>query len=244
MARRSGRRPHRPAAPPGADAADDGGDPDRLFLATLRVRVPPGLWAGAFTRAHPTVHVEVLNRGEVRPGVSISDHWISGRPAGLWAREIAQYPDVVRAESLAEIGHGCLYRITYRNPPVIGVYRTLGLPVPFPLRIHAGYIDWEIGARYSEFQKVLEYARSRDPDARIVSIRRRPLRNLLPELTEHQHRLLTEAMAAGYFAVPRGITLTALARRLHRSKSSISESLALIEKQLLETALRPPISTG
>jgi len=51
-------------------------------------------------------------------------------------------------------------------------------------------------------------------------------------------------MAAGYFAVPRGITLTALARRLHRSKSSISESLALIEKQLLETALRPPISTG
>jgi predicted DNA binding protein len=57
-------------------------------------------------------------------------------------------------------------------------------------------------------------------------------------LTEAQQQLLTEAMAAGYFAVPRGITLTDLARRLNRSKSSLSEAIAVIERKLLESAMR------
>ncbi len=211
----------------------------RLFLATLRLRVPRNLWTGPFSAAHPTVRVEVLNRTELGADVSVSDYWIGGHPAGVWAREIATYPDVVQIESLAEVGDGCVYRITYRNPPVIYLYRRLKLPMQFPLRIQAGVIDWEVVARYSEFQEILDHARTADPSVTIVSIRRRPLRSHLPLLTDAQHQLLSQAMAAGYFAVPRGITLTELARRLDRSKSSISESIALIEKKLLESALRP-----
>ncbi len=218
--------------------------PDRLFLATLRIRIPADLWTSAFSTAHPQVRLEVLNRGEVGPNVSISDYWISGGPPGVWAGELAQYPDVVRVDSLAQVGEGCLYRITYRDPPILGLYRRLQLPVPFPLRIQAGMIDWEIAARCSEFEVVMEFARQRDPNARVVSIRRRPLRNHLPNLTERQHELLTEAMAAGYFAVPRGITLTALAHKLNRSKSSVSEAIALIEQKLLESALQPPLSSA
>lgn len=157
----------------------------------------------------------------------------------MWAKEISRFPDVIKVESLAQVGEGCLYRITYRNPPVIDVYRRLRLPVPFPLRIQGGMIDWEVAARYSEFEEFMKFVRRRDPGAKMVSIRRRPLRNHLPSLTERQHELLTEAMAAGYFAVPRGITLTALARKLRRSKSSLSEAIALIEQKLLETALGP-----
>lgn len=212
---------------------------DRLFLATLRIRIPQRIWNGPFSAAHPQVRLEVLNRTDVRPGESVSDCWISGLPAGVWAREIAGYPDVLRVQSLAEVGDGCLYRITYRDPPIVGLYRRLQLPLQLPLRIQGGYIDWEIVARYSEFQQILAHARAADPNVTVVSIRRRPLRDHLPLLTEAQHELLTQAMAAGYFAVPRGITLTALARKLERSKSSISESLALIEKKLFETALRP-----
>jgi hypothetical protein len=230
------------ALPPGIAGGVD--DPDRLFLATLRIRVPSGLWAGHFTQIHPRVRVEVLNRGEVRPGVSISDHWISAGPPGAWVEEISRYPDIEKVEALAEVGGGSLYRVTYRNPPILGLYRRLQLPVPFPLRIQGGMIDWEVAARYSDFETILAFARQRDPRARVISIRRRALRNHLPQLTERQHELLTDAMAAGYFAVPRGITLTALARKLHRSKSSVSEAIALVEQKLLESALRSPSALG
>ena len=218
----------------------DGPEQDRLFLATLRVRIPQNLWTGPFSSQHPHVRIEVLNRTDVRPGQSVSDYWISGLPAGTWAREIVEYPDVVHVDSLAEVGDGGLYRITYRDPPVVGLYRRLRLPLQFPLRLQGGYIAWEVVARYADLQEILAHARRTDPNFSIVSIRRRPLRAHLPMLTEAQHELLSQAMAAGYFAVPRGITLTALARKLQRSKSSISESLALIEKKLFETVLRPP----
>jgi predicted DNA binding protein len=212
---------------------------DRLLLATLRIRTRTRRpWTGPFSRAHPNLTVEILNRSEVNEHLSVSDHWISGGPPGVWAREISQYPDVRKVDSLAEVGEGCIYRITYLNPPVIYLYRKLGLPMQFPLRLQAGFIRWEVVARRSEFEAVLRHARAADPDVQLVSIRRRPLRSHLPILTEAQQRLLTEAMAAGYFAVPRGITLTDLARRLGRSKSSLSEAIAVIEKKLLESAMR------
>jgi len=214
---------------------------DRLFIATLRLKIPPDLWPGKFTNAHPQVRLEALNWGDLGEGQSVSDYWISGGTPGVWAKEISTFPDVRRVESLAQVGEGCLYRITYRNPPIIGLYRRLQLPVPIPIRMQAGMIDWEIVARYSEFEMIMDYVRSRDPDARIISVRRRPLRTHVPALSDRQQRLLAEAMAAGYFAVPRGITLTELARKLNRSKSSISESIAVIEQKLLEIAMRPPM---
>ncbi len=234
MARSSPGRPRPDVAEPD--------DPDRIFLATLRIRVPKDLWTGRFTTAHPEIRLEVLNRGEVGHDVSISDYWIGGGPPGVWAAEIGRFPDVVRIESLAQVGSGCLYRVTYRDPPIIGLYRQLKLPIPFPIRIQGGMIDWEVAARYSEFEEVLAFSRSRDPEARVVSIRHRPLRNHLPNLTDRQQELLSEAMAAGYFAVPRGITLTELARKLHRSKSSVSEAIAIIEQKLLESAMRVPLA--
>ena len=40
-------------------------------------------------------------------------------------------------------------------------------------------------------------------------------------------------MAAGYFEVPRKVTLTTLAKNLGMAASSLSEGLAIVEKKLL-----------
>jgi hypothetical protein len=212
--------------------------PERLFIAALRIRIPMSVWNGPFSTEHPSVRSEALNRTEVGPDISVSDYWISGTPAGGWAREIEAFKDVLKVESLAEVGDGCLYRITYRNPPIIDLYRRLHLPVQFPLWVQGGFMHWEVVARRAEFDELIQYTRRMGEEVKIVSIRRRPLRSHLPILTEIQQALLSNAMAAGYFAVPRGITLTDLAKRLGRSKSSISEAIAIIERKLLETAMR------
>jgi predicted DNA binding protein len=201
--------------------------------------MPKFLWTAGFSGAHPTVRMEVLNRTDLSRDTSVSDYWIGGEAPGVWAEEIASYSDVLHVESLAEVADGCIYRVTYRNPPVIDHFRRLRLPMQFPLKIQAGRITWEVIARRAELEQTLAYARSRDPELQISSIRHRPLHSHLPMLTEAQARLLTQAMDAGYFAVPRGTTLTDLARRLGRSKSALSEALARIEEKLLASALRP-----
>jgi len=243
---RSGPLPDRPRPKGGSPFPLEGGagtdgEPTeaRLFLATLRVRMSERTWTGTFSSRHRGVRIEVLNRTELTEDLSVSDHWISGHPPGIWAAEITSFPDVVQVESLAEVADGSLYRITYRNPPVVYDYRRLRLPIQFPLRMQDGRMTWEVVGRRADFEELLRLAKSRSSEVSVVSIRRRPLRAHLPLLTEAQHRLLSQAMAAGYFAVPRGITLTELARSLGRSKSSVSEALALIEKKLLESALKP-----
>ena len=216
-----------------------GADPDRVLLASLRVRVRERIWTGSFSRRHPRECVEILNHHVVTTDVSVSDHWISGGPPGVWGREIAAYPDVVNVDCLAEVGEGSLYRIIFRNPPVVYLYRRLRLPFPLPLRIQGGFIRWEVVARARDFRRILRFARLADPGAQVVSLRSHPLRDHHPLLSESQRSLLSEAMAAGYFAVPRRISLTDLARQLERSKSSVSEAMAQVERKLLESALRP-----
>jgi hypothetical protein len=210
-----------------------------LLIASLRVRIPRDLWTGQFSGKHPTVRLEVLNRTDLTADTSVSDYWIAGKPPGVWAAEIGSYPDVLRVDSLAEVADGCIYRVRYQNPPVVYQYRRLGLPLQFPLRIYGGSLTWEVIGRRSDLREVLDFARRRDPGLQVLSVRHRGLRTHLPFLTPTQQQLLADAMSAGYFAVPRGITLTALARRLGRSKSAISEALAIVEKKLLESTLRP-----
>jgi len=216
---------------------------DRLLIATLQIRIPETFGIRRFSDAHPEVLIDILNRSDVSKDLSVSDYWISGRPPGVWSRELSGYPDVVSVDSLAELGDGCLYRITYRNPPIIYLYRELGLPIQFPLHVRGGFLHWEVVARRSESAIVLQYARTIDPNFRVVSIRSRPLKSHLPPLSDAQRQLLAQAMAAGYFAVPRAITLTELANKLDRSKSTLSEAIAIIERRLLESALRTTTMT-
>jgi hypothetical protein len=223
-------------------ASMDTAESERLVVATLRIRVPNSIWLGTFSRSHPTVRIEVLNRGELEKGYSVSDYWISGGPPGRWSQEISTFKDVRKIDVIGEVGDGCLYRVTFANPPVVDLYRRLEMPIPFPLRIQSGVIIWEVVAREPEFRTIMEYARHTDPQLAVVSIRRQPLHRHLPILSDAQRDLLTQAMAAGYFAVPREITLTDLAKKLNRSKSGVSESLALIEQKLLESVMRAPVA--
>lgn len=172
----------------------------------------------------------------------MADTWISGRPAGVWAREIAGYPDVQKVESLAEVGDGSIYRVLFLAPPIVELYRRLEVPLPFPIRIKAGYVQWEVVARAPEFAEILLFGREIDPHLKISWTRTPPLRAHLPLLTAKQRALLHLAIGAGYYAVPRRISLVELARGANRSKAAVSEALALIEQKLLESALRQSTS--
>jgi DNA binding protein with HTH domain len=217
---------------------------NRLLMVSLRLRLPDRNWFGPFTRLHTHAIIEVLRIGEAGSDTSVADLWINGQPPGVWGNEISAYPGVESVDALSELGRGTLYRVTMKTPPIVSLYRRLRLPLPLPLRMQSGFVRWEVVARVKEFDQVLEFARNFGLEPRVVSIRRRPLQDHLPLLSSKQQTLLNQTMDAGYFAVPRAITLTALARKLNRSKSGISESIALIEKKLLESAFgsRGPLS--
>ncbi len=206
-----------------------------IFVASCRFRIPETNWVGPFTRRHPELRFEYLSISEIDADTSVSDCWISGRVPGAWTRELSQIDQIVRVEALAQVGGGCIYRITFRNPPIVYLYRGLGVPLPLPIWAQAGYVRWEIVARLPEYRRIMEFGRMVDPNFRVVAIRRGPILGHLPSLSPGQHKVLATAMAAGYFDVPRRITLGELAHRLRRSRSVLSETIATIEEKLLES---------
>lgn len=196
-------------------------------------------WLGRFSNAHPELRIEAQNWTGLDDRTSVLDYWIAGLPAGTWTREIASYPDVDRVEALAEVADGCLYRVVQRMNPIVRLYRRLRMPLKFPLSVHEGVITWEVTSRKQDFDSLLAFLRTRRLDFAIVSVRRGLVQSHLPALTDSQRRLLDEALRSGYFAVPRGVTLTELARRLGRSKSAVSQSLARVEQKLLASSVMP-----
>lgn len=218
-------------------------EPGSIVVATLTYRLPDRIWVGGFSRAHPSVRIELLAYSPLSRDYLVADCWITGRPAGVWAGEISNYPDVRRVESIAAVGRGCLYRVTFHNPPVVYLYRRLRLPIPLPIWMQDGMGRWEIVARARVVRKLIDhFRRTVDPEVRIVSMHRGPLRSHLPQLTDAQKRMLSEALAAGYYSVPRKVNLGQLAKRLRRSRSALSEALATVEEKLLESTVSSPSS--
>ena len=211
---------------------------DRLVVVTLRIRMAADHWLGRFSAAHPEVRIEALHWNPLDETTSVLDYWIDGLPLGTWSQEIASNPDVSEVQALAESGEGALYRIVQRMNPIVRLYRQLRLPLRFPMVAQGGSIAWEVVARKSEFDSIAAFLRERRLAFAISSVRRSLSAGRAPALSPSQRRLLEEALRAGYFGVPRGVTLTELAKRLGRSKSSVSESLARVERTLLEGSLR------
>lgn len=234
-------KPHLLAPPPSDLSARRGG---RLLLATITARVPDSTWTGPFSRCHPTLLIEILGRSETGHREIVADHWISGLPPGVWAREIASFRDVFKVVSLAGVGDGSLYRVRFRAPAVVDLYRRLGMRLPFPIQIRAGIVRWEVVARRTDFEAILRFAREVDAKARVAWTRTPHLRTHLPVLSPRQEALLHRAIESGYFAVPRRISLLELARKSSRSQAAASEALTLIEKKLLESALRERLLGG
>jgi predicted DNA binding protein len=211
----------------------------RLVVVTLRIRMAQDHWIGRFSNAHPELRIEAQTWTGLDARTSVLDYWIAGQPPGVWSREIESYPDVHGVEVLAEVADGCVYRVVQRSNPIVRLYRQLRMPLRFPLSIFGGVITWEVVSRKESFDRLLAFFRARKLQITIVSIRRGLVTGRLPVLTDSQRRLLDEAMSSGYFAVPRKVTLTQLAKRLGRNKSAVSESLALIEQKLLQNSLMP-----
>jgi hypothetical protein len=242
----AGARPRRPlpsakslkGLTPRPLARTNPGISDRLLIARFKIRMPPKTWAGPFSVRHPATDVEFLSLSAAGDGEVNSEVWIRGLPAGVWSRDISRSPDVESVECLAELGAGALYRVRAAQPPIINLYRKMATPLPFPLRLKAGSLEWEVVARAPQFAEVLLFAHEADPKMRVTWVRKGPLHAHLPRLSSEERQLLATALEQGYFCVPQRGTIARLAKSVGSTEAAVAQSLGSIEDALLASALQ------
>lgn len=146
-------------------------------------------------------------------------------------RRLPQVDEVEQLESGPDFVH---LRVVHRTSPFVPIFRELRLMRRFPFSIEAGEASWVVVAPASKARVLLDRIREQVPGAAVEAVRHSDPRTRSGPLTPRQADLLRRAVAAGYFEVPRLITLTDLAKRLDLAPSSLSEALAIVEKKLLE----------
>lgn len=226
------RIPRPPARAP--DRSGPEGTKEPIDICRLRVPLPGSAWVARFSQSNPEVRIEVLSRLDVAKNRSLTEVVLHVPEPGPWAEEVRRLPLVEEAEELEGGPNAVHLRVIHRTSEFIPIFRELRLMRRFPFTIQAGDAAWVVVAPAAKIRLLLGRLKEKVPDATIESVRHSEEPGAAGVLTPRQAELLRRAMAAGYFEVPRRITLTDLARTLGMAVSSLSEALAIVEKKLLE----------
>ncbi|MGD0589126.1 MAG: helix-turn-helix domain-containing protein [Thermoplasmata archaeon] len=213
------------------------------------MKIPKEIWYGRFSREHPELVLDVVNvvytdRGEVDGEFEVNGSSVD------WTSAIGVYPDVIEVETL-EFGFSSgRYRVRFRQSKFSHVWRSLDFLARFPRTVVNGSMTSEAIAWKSRLASILDTLSAIGVEPRLLSLRRVPGRKnsvsvsvahsdhpaRLVTMTPVQRGLFRQAMVSGYFDVPRRITVTELAKKVSRTKSSVSVMLCRVERSLADSA--------
>ena len=203
-------------------------------MCRIRVRLPPSAWAAPFSERHPEAVIEILSRTDLDARRSLTEARLHGRESEGWLEEIRNLPLVEQMEPLSIAGPTTHFRVVHRTSGVVQVFRRLQLERRFPFTIRAAEASWVVVAPEAKLRSLIARLRKIAPAVTLESVRHTDLHPPSGPLTPRQVDLLHRSIAAGYFEIPRRVSLTQLADDLNVAPSTLSERLAVIEKKLVE----------
>jgi len=199
-------------------------------------------WGYHFSRAHPACRLELLDRLEVGPNLILVEIRMMGPGAFDWAEESQRVPGIVHVESHVEDRRSVLYRVTFRSPAIHIITRQHQVLIHYPIIIQNGVSQFETFGTGAQMRAYLDDLRARIGPSHVTAVRRANVPAQTLGLSPAQDAIFRDAVALGYFQSPRGISVTGLAERLGRSKSTVSTALVKIQKRLAESALQLDLS--
>ncbi len=190
-----------------------------------------------FSLSHADLTIEIENHVRSASGETTVDMRLCGERTETLAVEIRSYRGVREVERISS-GESCSeYRVAHTTENLMEGLGELHLMPRLPFLIRGGFATWVVVAAEPKIRELYDHLRRVSPGVDIESLRRGKAPEDFALLTKRQRELFHAAMAEGYYEVPRKISLTRLAESLGVAKSTLSESLAVIERKLLKEAV-------
>ncbi len=215
------------------EAAAEGRE-QAILACRVRVTLPTGLWLQALTAAHPDVHAEVMDRMELGNGLTMLEVQLPPSQGRGWSEEIRGLPGVHDLELIDAAGGAQIFRVTFRGRTFLPLLKELKLLRHFPFPVQEGVATWTVVGPEGRVREMLKKLQRQASGVRVEAVHHGPVPRGSPLLTPRQQEILHRAMVEGYFDVPRRISLTDLAQRIGVAISTLSVTLAVIEKKILE----------
>jgi predicted DNA binding protein len=212
---------------------------DPLAVVRVRFRVPREAPLSLFVRAYPDALLNVIAMQKLPRNRNLVLLDVLGSMPPNSLAKLRKMTGVISVSPLGTRGLRARFVAIVRQPRLVALATRLEALLRYPQTVTNGWFVVEVVARVSQLRELVTGLHRISPSVEVLRFGRDPMRTFPPTLTTRQHALLHQALAAGYFDVPRRITLTGLATMLHRSKSALSQTLARIEKELVESSAVP-----
>jgi hypothetical protein len=205
-------------------------DSGHYIVCKLRCTLPRPFWHYEMSKRHPDTAVEVLGYS-ILEGEMLVDLRVQTNDLPAWADELSSFADIHNVKILGRPGTGSTLRVTYKAFDIQATIQSLHLIVRTPFSVKNGIAELVMAGPEESIRRFI--ATYPDLQAQVDAVYSSE-RGGSAVLTTRQSEVFHRAMAAGYFEVPRRVTLTELAERIGVAVSSLSEMLAVVEKKLLQ----------
>jgi len=213
---------------------------DRFAVVKIRFELPPGAPYCRTSKAFPELVAEVTAASHLPNRLDRVEMDIVGFFPPEALESLRREPGVVSVSRVADLGPVTRNHMVAQTQPFHLLERELAILVRYPIVVRNGTYTIEAAGPVPQLQQMVTKLREFYRNVEVLRFGPDRMRTVPDSLTPRQDALLHQALAAGYFDVPRGITLTQLAEHLGKSKSSLSTGLAVIEKKLVESIAVSP----
>lgn len=214
-----------------------GGTVDAVLSCRLRIALPDEMWLRALSMRNPSLQIDVTDRLDVGRSLTLFEVRIPTEDVGGWGPEIRKLPYVREVALVGMLPGAGVYRVLFAGPTFLPILKRLRLMQHLPFPVRDGFATWSLVAPERKIRQLIRELDSDRTVYQVESVRPGPVRRVPSSLTPRQQEVLQRAVAEGYFDVPRRISLTKLAARLEIAASTLSVTLAVIEKKILEPHL-------
>lgn len=209
-----------------------------IVTCRLKVVFPRAMWMQRFTTAHPSLRMEVLDRLEVGRGQVLYTVVLSSHEKVDWAKELLRFRGIRDVERISTQELSGTYRVLYSGWTFLPLIKRAKLPRQYPFTVQNGVATWTLVGSEGKVRALLKELEASQITVSVEAIRRGNITRTAPELTARQTEILERAIEEGYFEVPRRISLINLAARVGVAASTLSVTLAVIERKIVEAHLR------
>jgi hypothetical protein len=204
-----------------------------VMVCRLVLPLPKGFCCyGPVSLNHPDMKFEILGCMPIDKEKMVEDVRVQGISDGI-IEELQKSWDVKAVEVVKSSKNTVVHRLTLATCPIISIHQDLHLLPTFPFAVKNGVAMILVTASAQKVRELYARLKEQIPGTQITSVRRTYVDGKESMLTPHQLEVFRMALSAGYWDVPRRTTLTDLASITHRAKSTLAETLAMIENKLL-----------
>ncbi|MEF8974527.1 MAG: helix-turn-helix domain-containing protein [Haloarcula sp.] len=193
-----------------------------VIAARFRIRLPDDIWIADVSRANPQATFRLLSGiRAARTAIELGE--VSTDDPAAAGDAIATHPSVTAYEELERTADRVLAKYETTDTELYQFVAESGLPIEYPVTAENGWYEFDLTGSRAEFDRFQAAIEDADRQYELLSL----VHSTDPAglLTERQRDVLTAALRAGYFELPRDCTLADLAATLDIDKSTASRVL-------------------